>query len=95
MNAIRNIWCSVGLLAAAYNVVISLANKNFISAIVNGVLLVAYFMLMISKKKVYVYCLYGVTLLSGIIAIFSMGWLIPTIVTVVELLITWFVFRDI
>ena len=94
MNGIQNIWCSVGLLAAAYNVVISLANKNFISAIVNGVLLVAYFMLMISKKRVYVYCLYGVTLLSGIIAIFSMGWLIPTIITVVELLITWFVFRD-
>ena len=94
MNVIQNIWCSVGLLAAAYNVVISLANKSFISAIVNGVLLVAYFMLMISKKKVYVYCLYGVTLLSGIIAIFSMGWLIPSIITVVKLLITWFVFRD-
>ena len=94
MNVIQNIWCSVGLLAAAYNVVISLANKSFISAIVNGVLLVAYFMLMISKKRVYVYCLYGVTLLSGIIAIFSMGWLIPSIITVVKLLITWFVFRD-
>lgn len=94
MNVIQNIWCSVGLLAAAYNVVISLVHKNFISAIANGVLLVAYFMLMISKKRVYVYCLYGVTLLSGIIAIFSMGWLIPTIITVVKLLITWFVFRD-
>ena len=93
MNVIQNIWCSVGLLAAAYNVVISLVHKNFISAIVNGVLLVAYFM-MISKNKVYVYCLYGVTLLSGIIAIFSMGWLIPSIITVVKLLITWFVFRD-
>lgn len=94
MNVIQNIWCSVGLLAAAYNVVISLVHKNFISAIVNGVLLVAYFMLMISKKRVYVYCLYGVTLLSGIIAIFSIGWLIPSIITVVKLLITWFVFRD-
>lgn len=94
MNAIRNIWCSVGLLASTCFVVNSLVHGKFISAIINIVLVAAYFMLMISKKKVYVYCLYGVTLLSGIIAIFSMGWLIPTIITVVELLITWFVFRD-
>lgn len=95
MNTVQNIWCSVGLFSAAYSIITSLANKSYIAAIANGVLLIAYFMLLVSKKKVYVYCLYGVTLISGIIAVFTMGWLIPTIVTAVKLLITWFVFRDV